>query len=358
MRETKSLQIKTEVPLENDDPAHQNFVLHQFEERIWRLSQQDKVSRLCMDAGFQSVVEIGQYVMTKDTGEQFYAMTCREHTLPRDGGSSQPRGWIQGNTKIGPMLEVTTSCLHGKHGVEIRIWSLSRDKTDSWVGISHGSNKFVMNLNNNDTEVPEYQLEEQALHLKVKDFAYRSKAEAKPQRRELAGYSSSIIPMNERKWIDIESRNSFLFAYEVSKKVIHHLHDIQQVQREEDGEVHFCRIKEHFQSQVSQIPHWSDNRWKACLAAGGEATSRYQHCTDDSGITVYLRALKGHSRRNLIDPSLQDNVVIQRGFFHHIHHIGCAFNLYSIINNGLTPGGQNSSKRQTGLFLPIDPRDK
>ena len=37
--------------------------------------------------------------------------------------------------------------------------------------------------------------------------------------------------------------------------------------------------------------------------------------------------------------------------------MGCAFNLHSIINNGLIPGGQNSSKRQT-VFLPIDPRDK
>ena len=34
------------------------------------------------------------------------------------------------------------------------------------------------------------------------------------------------------------------------------------------------------------------------------------------------------------------------------------FNLHSIINNGLILGGQNSSKRQTVLFLPIDPRDK
>ena len=39
-----------------------------------------------MDAGFLSVVEIGQYFMTEDTGEQFYAMTCREYTLPRDDG--------------------------------------------------------------------------------------------------------------------------------------------------------------------------------------------------------------------------------------------------------------------------------
>ena len=51
-------------------------------------------------------------------------------------------------------------------------------------------------------------------------------------------------------------------------------------------------------------------------------------------------------------------MVIQSGFFFHICHIGCAFNLHSIINNGLIPGGQNSSKRQTVCFLPIDPRDK
>ena len=40
-----------------------------------------------------------------------------------------------------------------------------------------------------------------------------------------------------------------------------------------------------------------------------------------------------------------------------MYHIGCAFNLHSIINSGLIPGGQNSSKRQTVFFL-IDPRDK
>ena len=57
-------EIKTEVPFENDDPANQHSVSHQYEERIERLSQQDKVSKFCMDAGFLSVVEIGQYFMT------------------------------------------------------------------------------------------------------------------------------------------------------------------------------------------------------------------------------------------------------------------------------------------------------
>ena len=133
-------KIKTEVPLDCDDPTNQDRLLQQYEERIEKLSQQDKFSKFCMDAGFLNVVEIGQYFMTKDTGDltQFHAVTCREYTLPRKDGSSQPRGWIQGNTKIGPVLEVTTSFLHGKHGVEIRIWSPSRDNTHSWVIISHG----------------------------------------------------------------------------------------------------------------------------------------------------------------------------------------------------------------------------
>ena len=55
-----------------------------------------------------------------------------------------------------------------------------------------------------------------------------------------------------------------------------------------------------------------------------EQKRRYQYCTDISGTFVYFRALQGHSGRNLIDPSLQDNVIIQRGFFQHIYHIGLA----------------------------------
>ena len=123
--------IKTEVPLDCDDLAHKDLLLQQYGERIEKLSQQDKLSKFCVDAGFIHVVEIGQYFMTKDTGDltQFHAVACREYTLPMEEGASQPRGWIQGNTKIGLVLEVTTSCLHGKHGVEIRIWSLSGDNT-------------------------------------------------------------------------------------------------------------------------------------------------------------------------------------------------------------------------------------
>ena len=112
---------------------------------------------------------------------------------------------IQGNTKIAPVLEVTPSCLYGKYGVEIRIWSLNEDNTHSRVRFSHGSNKFVIDSNNNNTESPADLPEEQASQLKVKDFAARSKAKAKPQKKEPVDYSPSIIPMNGRNWIDIET---------------------------------------------------------------------------------------------------------------------------------------------------------
>ena len=93
------------------------------------------------------------------------------------------------------------------------------------------------------------------------------------------------------------------------------------------------------------------------MAAGGGSKSRYQYCSDDSGRILYLRALQGHSGSNLIDPTLQDNVVIGTGIFHYIYHVGCAFNLHSTIN-GLILGGQDLSRRQTVFFLPIDPRDE
>ena len=77
-------EIKAEVPLQNEDLSHHNVLLQQYEERIKLLSQESKVSKFCMDAGFVHVVEVGQYFMTKDTGDfrKFRAVACREYPLP------------------------------------------------------------------------------------------------------------------------------------------------------------------------------------------------------------------------------------------------------------------------------------
>ena len=74
---------------------------------------------------------------------------------------------------------------------------------------------------------------------------------------------------------------------------------------------------------------------------------------------LYLRALQGHSGRNPVDPSLQDNVLIPDNFIEYIYHIGCAIHLHSITNPGLIPGGQKLGKeRQTVFFTAVNPLDK
>ena len=78
-----------------------------------------------------------------------------------------------------------------------------------------------MNLNTNEQEIPEPQVEEYALKLDAKDFACRSKAQAKPQRRELAGSSPITIPIEKRIWTDVEVGKYSFSDYEISKKLIH-----------------------------------------------------------------------------------------------------------------------------------------
>ena len=99
---TSSL-MKTLTPL-TDDPAQEDL-LQKYQERVDKLSQQNCVITICIDAGFLTAVDVGQYFMTKDT-EEFSQFTesvgCRVYTLPRDEETSEPKGWIRGNTKIGP----------------------------------------------------------------------------------------------------------------------------------------------------------------------------------------------------------------------------------------------------------------
>ena len=235
--------------------------------------------------------------------------------------------------------------------------SVNQDDSHSWVRISCGTVKYVIDSIEDNTEIPADPQEEQIPQTSTSVFAARSKAKAKPQPRELAG-TTATIPIHERRWIDIEPSKQDLASYDLSKKVINLLRHNQTLQREEDGAIEFCKIKFHLRNHHSQIQNWSDDRWKACLAAGGGSKRRYQYCSDNSGTILYLRALQGHSGNNLIDPTLQDNVLIGTGIFPYIYHVGCTFNLHSIINNGLVPGGQNLSRRQTVFLLPVDPRDE
>ena len=208
---------------------------------------------------------------------------------------------------------------------------MNKDNSHSWVRISHGLSKLVTDLSNkeddnNEQETSEVQFEEYALKLNAGDVACRSKGKAKPQRRDSASSSTKTFPIGERTWT---------------------------------GAIQFSRIKDNLQKHFLYCHHWSDDKWKKSMARGGGNKKRFHYCTDYSGTILCLRALQGHSGRNLIDLSLQDNVVIPSNFFKYIYHVGCAINLHSTTNSGLIAGGQNSSKeRQTVFFTAVNPMDE
>ena len=107
-------------------------------------------------------------------------------------------------------------------------------------------------------------------------------------------------------------------------------------------------------NEFEHSQYWSDEMWKSKMAGGGGNKKIFQYCTDSSGQEIlYLRALQGHSGRNPIDLTLQDNVLIPDNFFEYIYHIRCAINLHSITNLGLTAGGQNSSREDRRYSLRL-----
>ena len=215
-------EVKAETPVHDEDPMNDQIIWQQYIQQVESLPPENRISKFCKEAGFMRVVEVGQYFVTKDTNDfrQFNSVACREYTLPRDDPASQPKGWIHGNMRIGPALEVTTSFQHFKYGIEIRIESVNKDSSHSWVRISYGTVKYVIDsIEEENSEIPADPQEEQTPQTSTSVVAVRSKAKAKPQPREFAG-TTATIPIHQRRWSDIEPSKQDLASYDLSKKVI------------------------------------------------------------------------------------------------------------------------------------------
>ena len=212
----KSSLMKTPTP--SSDDAAQEDLLPKYQERVERLSQQNCVIKFCTDAGFLTTVDVGQCFMTKDI-EGFSKITesvaCREYTLPRDEKSSDPKGWIRGNTKIGPVLEVTTSYLQGKYVVEIGIESINEDNSHSWVRISHGLNKLVTDLSNNKEEDDN---EQRTSKMHFEDFALKFECTClcEPNKGQKQNHKDVLLPAHlQELYLSVKELGLIL-----SKKII------------------------------------------------------------------------------------------------------------------------------------------
>ena len=189
----------TTNPLLTNGQARGNL-LREYKRKFANLPDDLRLIRFCSDAGFMNTVARGQYFVIIDEAELAKLDcpgSCRGYTLPRDDELSKVQGCIRGNKKIGPVLEVTVSNHQGRYGIEIRINSLFRDRSQSWVMICNGLNKY-------ETEMSE-EIQENR-NDKSGASAARPAAKARPKQTSLPMSSSPrvTIPYHMRKWIDVE----------------------------------------------------------------------------------------------------------------------------------------------------------
>ena len=160
-------------------------------------------------------------------------------------------GWIIGNMKIGPVLDVKV-CLHQeRYGVEILIESLFRDGTASWVRIVNGINEYVI-------ETSETISLENAEHRATG----RPVAKARPRLKLAVTLSSISIPLRERKWIDVIPERFRQDCFEVSKAMIRLLRHHPSIPREDDGAVLLTTL-------------WKNSRHSLMVLRNGQITIGY-----------------------------------------------------------------------------------
>ena len=331
------------------------IILQQYVQQVESLSPENRLSKFCKEAGFMSVVEVGQYFVTRDAGEFQQTVACREYTLPRDDKASEPKGRIRGNTRIGPILEVTTSFQHFKFGVEVRIQSVNEDNSHSWVRISYGTVRYVNNYIKYAQSLADTQ-EEDYVPTSAGVVAARSKAKAKPQPRESTG--ATTIPLSERKWIDIET----IKARSRVVRSVEESHQSSSTQSEITSRARWSNS--NLQNQIPSTGLSSSNTklvWWSMVSLFG-CRRRIQtkisvllwllginHLSPCSSRTFWGQSHWSCSTRQRVDWTWSIPWHLPRRM---------RIQSSSIIGNGLILGGQILSRRQSVFFLPVDPRDE
>ena len=166
--------------------------------------------------------------------------------------------------------------------------------------------------------------------------------------RDSASSSTKTIPVWERIWTDVEPGEYSISDYEVSKKLMYLLRH-GSLLRDSDGAIEFWRMKDHLQKHFLSCHRWSGEMWKKSMARGGGNKKIYQYCTDSSGAILY-RVRQGQSGRSLIDPTLQDNVIVPDGFFQ-VHLLCQMCNQVTLHHEFGIDTGRSKFEQQTDTVL-------
>ena len=81
-------EVKAEAPA-REEPEDSNILLQKYFQQVKQLPPENRLGKFCKEAGFMSVVEVGQYFVTRNASEFLLrSVACREYTLPRDDPAS------------------------------------------------------------------------------------------------------------------------------------------------------------------------------------------------------------------------------------------------------------------------------
>ena len=62
-------KIIAEVPVHDEDPRNDQIIWQQYIQQVESLSPENKLSKICKEVGFMRVVKVGEYFVTRDTGD-------------------------------------------------------------------------------------------------------------------------------------------------------------------------------------------------------------------------------------------------------------------------------------------------
>ena len=342
---------KTEIPTGPSNAETQaneqqrRNLLHENEQRFEQLSEDQKLSKLCSEAGLR-LVEIGQYIFALETPRRKEMQPlCREYTMPRDEEGTRVRGWIRGNERFGPVLNKKVCNHDERYSIEVQVQPSFDDQTVSWVRIVNGVDKFVREA------LPAQEEENKASGKPI------VKARPRPNSTAMATSNFLFLLMKE-DGLTLKHRNrSIISVFRVSKAIIRLLRHDSTVSRGLDGAIHHDDIIEECKKKkFINAPQWSIDDWISTLAKGGGEKKRFQYCLNPNSPNqfLYLRAIQGHSGSGVIDPALQDNVLLPEGFTECIYHVGNASELRSIILKRFdSRRKKGSSKVRQSVFFTI-----
>ena len=118
--------------------------------------------------------------------------------------------------RIGPVLEVTTSFQHFKCGIEIRIWSMNQDHSQTWSPMER-SNMLSIQIK---TTQKFLQIHKKSKCLKQASRLLQPDQRQKQNQNREYSLITTTIPIHGRRWIDIEPSEQDLASHNLSKKVI------------------------------------------------------------------------------------------------------------------------------------------